>query len=333
VWHDESEKNIAWGLRFDHMNRHGSPRLVSVLDRRPDVTPRYDWIARAGFRVEDCSRVVRALPALQVYGVLTDSTDSGIPAAVVCRTFDELEIVSGDSGDLIAEANSMADFTGDGSAGQSTDTVWHTSKAKNKPVTVKQRYTIASAGPAGARLGENNPFSVLNRSSGGRTRDERCDESQGPRLQSHANVQEATRALMDKTKPKVVVEKGPSDDELIQQAIEMANQERERIQVAGGAAGPELRSYSSAVSDSKDRLAADAATGSRHDNSSNQQTNRSRAPHSVVQVRPPSAHGPGVLRTEQQVFAPPNADSERMMDAMNALGKTQGSSSNAHPGN
>jgi hypothetical protein len=322
VWHDDDEVNMAWGLRINPNRR--SHELGGVLTRQPDCTRYRTFVARNGFLADDPTRVTRLMPVLQIYDVFKHGMEPGTPIATIERSSSP-DVEVDPTGDLVAEANSMAEFVDpSGPAGSAPPRResrgrWQTATARGgrKKVGIRQVYRMGS-GNSGAVAGANR-FSAL------------ADKVSSPadvQTRQHAaeatstttpTTQEATRAVGARTATPMATQTGPTDDELIQSAINTAKAERARMQAAGVGSAPPLKSYSEAVQT--------AATGATQVDDVTQE--RRRAPGRATAMPHPEAGLTARTVDKRDVavptdyVAPPSEASEDMLAAVasGALGK------------
>jgi hypothetical protein len=249
VWDDHNETNMAWGLRINPIQ--ASHELLGVLNREPNKTRYRVFTARNGFLADDPVRVTRLMPELRLYDVFKHGDEPGTPLAAVERLTPDGFDVAGD-GQLVAEANSMSDFISGPTRAGSTPasggrSQWRqvSSHGGRKRVGIRQRYV-----PSGSRAksGVNaNRFSALagtvESHAGAAQRQQVAEDSAG---EAHS-TQAATQQVRPTVRSPIEAQAGPSDDELIKDAITAAQSEREQMQRAGVGSAPPLRSYADAV--------------------------------------------------------------------------------------
>jgi hypothetical protein len=310
TWNEIDETNMAWGIKINPNKK--SHELVDVLQHRPDVTRVRTFVARNGFMADDPTRVVRTLPNLSLYDVMSPGAELSSPVAVVERPTLEVEVAANE---LVAEANSMADFVEPG----------HSTHVRSKPsrpgwttVSAKRGRARVSFGPrqrmvrnVGSHEVNSGAYAALARlpTTDVGARDQAVRRSTPPA--SRAN-QMAQQKLSAATSAPSIGESGPTDDELITQAIKESRAERERMQSAGAEAAPPLKSYAEAVAqEGATRSAVDEVTARPRKPGEPAKA----VPHPAPQLVSREVEGKPVA-VPQQYVAPPSASSEDMLAAV-----------------
>lgn len=328
VWDDANERAIAWGLGL--APTRPSAELMQVLNREPDITTTRVFTARNGFLADDPTRVRRALPNLRLYDVFSEGSEPGTPVTTVERMLGGHDLQVGP--ELIAEANSMSEDVagppnssarpgargggsraGGGARGHSArGPGWATVPARGGRKQVRVINRVAFGGGAPGDLGANR-FAALTSSV-----DSAADASARARALERAaapstSAADATPKLQRLTQSAGRIERGPSDEELIDSAVAAAQKERERMQSVGVGAAPPRASYSEVVS----RRSADM-----------RQMDRASAPVARVPTGREAVEHPPVGHAERVVdgkpvavpdtyVAPPSQSSTNVLEALN----------------